>query len=157
MCNLKFGSWNLLAFRRHTCRGIAVGSGQSGWTHFGQTFGSFHSIFCRCVGKFRNTSNSWSTGIARGISFSMQSLLFLFITIDLWHFMHWHFSIWSRLDLLVRCMLSLAIYIPRVSRLNSIPSFSSALIPIVSGTTRSLRCWPLLTNAEQLRSFYYPD
>lgn len=155
MCNLKFGSWNLLAFRRHICRGIAVGSGQSGWTHFGQTFGSFHSIFCRReISKHEQFLVNWHC--AWHFIFHAVPIIPI-ITIDLWHSCTGTF----RFDPDSICWSDLYAFISYIYRgllvwIAFRRFHRSALIPIVSGTTRSLRFWPLLTNAK-LRSFHYPD
>lgn len=51
---------NLLAFRRNACRDTSRSvSGQFGWTHFGQTFGSFHSRYSTEISKHEQFLVNW--------------------------------------------------------------------------------------------------
>lgn len=130
MCNLKFGSCNLCSRSTDIAVGFRVGL----WLDALRTNLALLTLDIPPFAKFRNTSNSWSTGIARHFIFPIIPILSRLIYHT--HLWHWHFSIWSRLDLLVGRMFhqlrDTDIGIPLAGTEHSVV-FRSALIRIISG------------------------
>lgn len=160
MCNLKFGSWNLLAFRRHAWH--ATASRSVPVSLVGHTSAKRSALFTRYstvpreISKHEQFLVNWHC--AWHFIFHAVSIIPI-ITIDLWHSCTGTFR-FDPDSIYLGQMFPSAIYILWESFAGIVDStvfIDRLLILIVSGTTRLLSCRPLLTDARQLRGFHYPD